>query len=175
MTMQSHIISSNRTPHMIWRLVFWTVILVMLLLVSYSVASGQCVSNPTNETAVGLQNASSFYLSFYIDGVRKGAVPAEDKSVDFVVTPGEHTLFAEAVLGGETVSVLRTVNIPKGYVCTWTITDPPADSSSFEKAKPTSGIKNLLDSLRRKPKLTSLQERSQQPSGSLGSIVWKGL
>ena len=96
-----------------------------LLLVAVQTASAQCVPNPTGETAVGLKNASSYYLTFYIDGVRKDAVPSGDRSVDFVVTPGEHTLRAEATINGETSSATHTGEVPKGHVCTWIITDPP--------------------------------------------------
>lgn len=99
-------------------------IAALVILLSAETAPAQCVESPTGETAVGLNNASSHFLIFYIDDVNKGGVPAGDRSVDFFVWPGEHTLRAEARVGDETLSVTRKVLIPVGYVCTWTVTDP---------------------------------------------------
>ena len=127
--MRHNFIPSNHTARLLWRLIFWTLLAIMLLLASYSVASAQCVANPTGETAVGLQNASSYYLVFYIDGVRQDSVPPGDRSVDFVVAPGRHTLRADAVVNDRTVSASRTAEIPAGYVCTWTVTDQPPERS----------------------------------------------
>ena len=123
--MRSHAILLRRAARVFSLLARMTVLTCVLLLAAAQVASAQCAPNPTGETAVGLKNASSYYLLFYIDWTRMDGVPSGDRSIDFVVTPGEHTLRAEAVIGGETVSVSRTANIPKGYVCTWTVTDPP--------------------------------------------------
>lgn len=122
---------------------------VGILFAASSAASAQCYQNPTGETAVGLQNASSYYLTFYIDGVSKGGVPAGDRSVDFVVTPGEHTLRAEAIIVGETVSAERTAIIPEGYVCTWTVTDPPS-AKAASKERSAKERWEFRDSLRRK-------------------------
>ena len=132
--MRSHINSSNHAARRFARRVSLAIIATGLLLVTCQAASAQCVPNPTGETAVGLQNASSFFLTFYIDEVNKGGVPSGDRSIDFVVTPGEHTLRAEAVIGGETLSVSRTADIPRGHVCTWTVTDPP-DQATSRKAQ----------------------------------------
>ena len=95
------------------------------ILLSAQTVPAQCLESPTGETAVGLRNASSHFLIFYIDDVNKGGVPPGDQSVDFSVWPGEHTLRAEARMGDETLSVTRKVLISFGYVCTWTVTDPP--------------------------------------------------
>lgn len=95
------------------------------LLFAGSPAAAQCLVNPTGETAVGLSNASSYFLTFYIDGVNQGGVPSGDRSIDFIVSPGPHTLRAEAVIDGEIVSASRSTTIAAGYVCTWTVTDPP--------------------------------------------------
>jgi hypothetical protein len=97
---------------------------ISLLLICARGSSGQCSVNPTGETAVGLKSASSHFLTFYIDGTNKGGVPAGDRSIDFVVTPGEHLLLAPATIGGEVVSASRTSNISVGQVCTWMVTDP---------------------------------------------------
>ena len=94
------------------------------ILFSAQTAPAQRLESPAGETAVGLRNASSHFLIFYIDDVNKGGVPPGDQSVDFFVWPGEHTLRAEARIGYETLSVTRKVLIPVGYVCTWTVTDP---------------------------------------------------
>lgn len=175
MNMQSHFVISNSTARSLWRLIFWAAILIMLLLISYSAASAQCNKNPTGETSVGLQNDSSHYLTFYIDGEKMDGVPAGDRSVDFVVTPGEHALLAEAIIDGETVSASRTVNIPEGFVCTWTVTDPPASSSNLQKGSPNAGQKNLRDALPLKLKAKSFQEKRRRSQASLGSIVWNGM
>lgn len=103
---------------------FLLLVAAILILSGGQTSSAQCVANPTGETAVGIKNASSHFLTFYIDGVNRGGVPSGDRSVDFVVTPGEHELRAEAVINGEVVSATRTATIPAGYVCTWTVTDP---------------------------------------------------
>ena len=96
-----------------------------LSLIISQVVFGQCVVNPTRETTVGLKNASSHFLTFYIDGMNQGGVPSGDRSIDFIVMPGAHILRADATIGGETVSATRTTTIPAGHVCTWTVTDPP--------------------------------------------------
>ena len=120
------------------RLPLLAVVAGVLLLVAVRTAAAQCVANPTGETAVGLKNASSYYLTFYIDGVRKDGVPSGDRSVDFVVTPGEHVLYAEATVKGETSTVSTTREIPRGHVCTWTVTDPPDGASMRAESKRSS-------------------------------------
>lgn len=112
----------------IWHKILLNPFVVLCLLIVSSTASAQCVVNPTGETAVGLKNASSHFLTLYIDGVNRGGVPSGDRSIDFIVRPGEHLLLAQATIGGEVVSASRTANIPLGYVCTWTVTDPPKKS-----------------------------------------------
>lgn len=127
--MRSNFLPSNHAARLLWRLLFWTIVAITLLLATYRVASAQCVANPTGESAVGLQNASSYYLTFYIDGIRKDGVPPGDKSVDFIVTPGGHTLRAEALINDQEVSTSRAGDIPQSYVCTWTVTDSLENSS----------------------------------------------
>jgi hypothetical protein len=121
-----------------------TILACVLLIVAVQTTAAQCLPNPTGETAVGLRNASSYYLLFFIDEMRMDGVPQGDQSIYFVVAPGEHRLRAEAVIGGETVSASRTSNIPEGYVCTWTVTDPPGKAGGEQKG--------FRDSLRREPK-----------------------
>lgn len=111
--------------------------LALLFLLSQTL-SAQCYVNPTGETAVGLQNSSSYFLTFFVDGVNLGGVPAGDKSVDFLVTPGSHELRAEAYVNGEAISASRSAQIPAGYVCTWTVTDAPASAAA---TKSTGGKK----------------------------------
>jgi len=72
---------------------------------------------------VGLQNASSYFLTFFIDGQNKGGVPAGDKSSAFTVSPGSHTLRADALIRGKVVSVSRTVTLAASEVKTWTVTN----------------------------------------------------
>ncbi|HEX6185101.1 MAG TPA: hypothetical protein VFZ44_14540 [Pyrinomonadaceae bacterium] len=120
------------------RILLWLLTALMalaLILFVAQTAAAQCAVNPTGETTVGLRNASSYYLTFYIDRVRKDGVPPGDRSADFVVTPGEHVLYAEATIKGETSSVSTTRVIPKGHVCTWTVTDPPDRESMWAESK----------------------------------------
>lgn len=116
---------------------------MILLLAGARSATGQCYVNPTGESAVGMMNSSSYFLTFYIDGENKGGVPSGDKSIDFVISPGEHSLTAVAIIGGQTSSAGRTATIPAGYVCTWTVTDPPPSSAgaSASVAKEDMSIK----------------------------------
>src|SRR5574341_552866 len=102
----------------------WVVVCLFLLPMAPALAKAQCVSNPASETAVGVMNSSNYFITFYIDGVNKGGVPAEARTIDFIVSPGEHLLMAETVIGSETLSATRTVVIPAGSVCTWTVTNP---------------------------------------------------
>ena len=132
--MFSHSNSTCSSGKLFSRCLFRIFLAALFLLAVSGVASAQCFQNPTGETAVGLQNASSFYLTFYIDGVNKGGVPPGDKSVDFVVTPGEHALRAEALIGSEIVSVTRTAALLEGNVCTWTVSDPPVAYRPVKKS-----------------------------------------
>jgi hypothetical protein len=116
---------------MVWLLT--ALLVVILLLAAAEVASAQCVPSPTGESAVGLQNASSYYLLFFIDEERMDGVPAGDRSIYFVVSPGEHTLRAEAVVGADTVNAYRKADVPPGYLCTWTVTDPPPANGAARK------------------------------------------
>ena len=100
-----------------------------MLFATFSFA--QCVANPTGETAVGMRNATSYYLTFYVDGSNKGGVPAGDISSYFNVSPGDHALKAEAQAGGETKTASRTVTVGKGEVCTWTVTNGGESSLSL--------------------------------------------
>jgi hypothetical protein len=99
-------------------------VVLCALLFSAQSASAQCVRNFTGETAVGLKNASSLFLTLYIDTINKGSVPSGDRSIDFLVAPGPHTLRAEGYINGEVISTSRAVIIAPGFVCTWTVTDP---------------------------------------------------
>jgi hypothetical protein len=72
---------------------------------------------------VGLQNASSYPLTFFIDGQNKGSVPPGDKSTAFPVSPGLHALRADAFIRGKVISVSRSVTIAAGEVRTWTVTN----------------------------------------------------
>lgn len=139
--MRLYSILLNSAPGRILRRVFPMVFTAALLFFISQTASAQCFPNPTGETAVGLQNASSYFLTFYIDGVSKGGVPAGDKSVDFIVTPGEHTLRAAAVISGETVWATRVADVPSRNVCTWTVTDPQAKSDRKAKGKLTNRLR----------------------------------
>jgi hypothetical protein len=132
--------SLGNTEQRVSHSVFMAVLLVALLLLASQVAGAQCVANPTRETAFGLKNSSSHFLTFFIDGENKGGVPSGDRSVDFVVTPGQRILRADAVIGGDTISASRMADIPAGYVCTWTVTDPPPTKPGRENSDEKSGL-----------------------------------
>jgi hypothetical protein len=100
------------------------VLFVAMLILLAQPVRGECLPNPSGETAVGLQNASSYFLTFYIDGVNVGGVPPGDRSLDFVVIPGEHMLEAEAVIVGGRIMASHTGVVQAGFVCTWIVTDP---------------------------------------------------
>jgi|ERR1043165_3053075 hypothetical protein len=143
--------------HAVRRALLWLLLAVLacvLLLAAAEVASAQCVQNPTGETAVGLQNQSSYYLLFFIDGVRMDGVPSGDRSIYFVVEAGEHVLRAEAVINGETVSAIRKADIPEGKVCTWTVTDPPSKAGESQK--------EFQDSIRGAPRRDSARLEGQR-------------
>jgi hypothetical protein len=106
------------------RIFFLVMLASGLLLVGSQAVAAQCKTNPTGETAVGLKNASSYHLTFYIDGVNKGGVPPGDISTTFPVSPGQHSLRADADVDGETRSASRNVDVTKGSVCTWTVSNP---------------------------------------------------
>lgn len=143
------------------RLFMRSLLITATVIIFSSPAVAQCVVNPTGETAVGLKNASSHFLTFYIDGVNRGGVPSGDRSIDFMVSPGEHTLRADAVIGNETVSASRRVNIPAGYVCTWTVTDPSPAAKSLPKL--TSSVLTFNSPLKLEDKVahhTTMRRRS---------------
>ena len=142
--MHPHFVSPNHATQWFWRLLFLAALLILLFLLTYRVAAAQCIPNPTGETSVGLQNDSRFYLTFHIDGIRKDGVPTGDRSVDFVVTPGEHILLAETVIAGENVMASRTTFIPKGFVCTWTVINPPAKTDKARREFQNSLQQNRL-------------------------------
>lgn len=151
---------------------------IMLLVATLALLNGmqsaraQCFENPTGETAVGLKNASSYFLTFYIDGVNKGGVPSGDRSVDFLVSPGEHSLRADALIDGETVSASRSVTMAAGEVCTWTVTDPTtrqhSEASSMKESK--SSIGNDAFGLPRSPSIATAL--AQIPVGPAYPLVY---
>ena len=121
--MSFHSIKSNQIITRFFALSFLSVAFGILF--SAQTVPAQCLESPTGETAVGLRNASSYFLIFYIDDVNEGGVPPAYQSVDFFAWPGEHTLRVELRIGEYTLSVTRKVLMPVGYVCAWTVTDPP--------------------------------------------------
>lgn len=54
----------------------------------------------------------------------RGRLLPGERSIDFVISPGEHLLLAETVIGSELVSAARQVVVEPGSVCTWTVTNP---------------------------------------------------
>jgi len=89
-----------------------------------SVATAQCVNQASGKTAIGVMNASDYFITFAIDDGDRVGVPAQERSIDFAVSPGEHVLRAETVHRGETLSATRTLFVPVGAICTWNVTNP---------------------------------------------------
>lgn len=124
--------------------IFQSALAAALLFFISQAASAQCVPNPTGETAVRLQNDSSFPLTFYIDNVKKEVVKPGDKSAGFVVKPERHIFYAETVIAGASVWVTLITDVPEGHICTWTVLNPG------ETASRKTGNVKFVSSLRRK-------------------------
>ena len=120
----------------------WIVVCLVLLVAAVAETKAQCVAHPDRETAVGVMNASNYAITVYIDGMDRGRLLPGERSVDFVISPGEHLLLAETMIGGELVSAAREVVVEPGTICTWTVTNP---------VRPRERVSNLLrDGLTRK-------------------------
>jgi hypothetical protein len=102
----------------------WMVVCLALLVTAVAETKAQCVAHPDRETAVGVMNASNYSITVYIDGMLRGRLLPGERSIDFVISPSEHLLLAETMIGGELVSASRQVVVMPGSVCTWTVTDP---------------------------------------------------
>lgn len=101
-------------------------VVVCLLLLGAAVAEtkAQCVAHPDRKTAVGVMNASNYSVTVYIDGMVRGRLLPGERSIDFVISAGEHLLLAETMIGVDLVSASRQVVVTPGTVCTWNVTDP---------------------------------------------------
>jgi hypothetical protein len=93
-----------------------------------AVVNAQCAPHPSRETTVTVINASSWPITFSIDGVTRAAVPPAEVSIDFNVSPGQHFLLAETSIDGETFSIARRMVVPAGSMCVWTVTNPLKES-----------------------------------------------
>lgn len=102
----------------------WLPACLLVLAFAPAVVRAQCVASATRETAIGIMNASHYTITFYIDGVNQGTVPAGARGTDVIISAGEHLVMAETILAGELYAATRTIVIPAGSVCTWTITNP---------------------------------------------------
>jgi hypothetical protein len=118
------------------------VMCLVLLVAAVAETNAQCVAHPDRKTAVGVMNASNYPITFYIDGMDRGRLLPGERSIDFVISPGEHLLLAETMIAGELVSAAREVVVEPGTICTWSVTNP---------VRPRDGVSNLLrDGLTRK-------------------------
>lgn len=90
--------------------------------------NAQCAPHASHETTVSVINASSWPITFSIDGVTRATVPPAEVSVDFNISPGQHFLLAETSIDGETFSISRRLVIPAGSMCMWTVTNPSKHS-----------------------------------------------
>ena len=102
----------------------WMVVCLILLVIAVAETKAQCVAHPDRETAVAVMNASNYSINVYIDGMPRGRLLPGERSIDFVISPGEHLLLAESMIGDDLVSASRHVVVMPGSVCTWTVTDP---------------------------------------------------
>ena len=100
------------------------VVCLVLLVAAVAETKAQCVAHPDRETAVRVMNASNYSITVYIDGMARGRLLPGERSIDFVISAGEHLLLAETMISGEFVSASRQVVVMPGSVCTWTVTDP---------------------------------------------------
>lgn len=112
-------------------------VVCLLLLLAPAAARAQCVRNAPYETRISVANTSSYFVTFYIDGLMQGTLPAGERSPDLIISPGEHLLFAHAMIDDEPMMTGRIITIPPGSICTWTITNPrnlPTPSIGFRNA-----------------------------------------
>lgn len=103
-------------------------VLCLCFAVRVAVVNAQCAPQPSRETTVRVINASSWPITFSIDGVTKRIVSPAEVSIDFNLSPGQHFLLAEASIDGENLSISRKLLIPAGSMCAWTVTNPSKDS-----------------------------------------------
>jgi len=90
--------------------------------------TAQCVEHQDKTTALKFSNESSFELTFFVDDDEEGIlVQSWTISEEIGVKPGGHLLRARAIAGGKSFWVGVINKVPKGQVCTWTITDPPEE------------------------------------------------
>lgn len=86
---------------------------------------GQCLQHRELRTAAVFANETSYDLTFFIDHAETGIeVPSKTVSPEQPVEPGEHMFRARAMINGRAVWVWVINEVPRAYVCTWTITDP---------------------------------------------------
>lgn len=111
-------------------------IMIAAAVICVTIGSGpalaQCRDHPAGLTAVRFVNESSYELTFFIDDDDKGTVAIGGASPEWEVYPGEHMLRAGAVIGDQALWVWVVNEVPRGQVCTWTITDPPLESSRYK-------------------------------------------
>lgn len=105
---------------------------VICLTICFGRAHGQCRDHPAGSTAVRFVNESSYELTFFIDDDDKGTVVIGGAGPEWEVYPGEHLFRAGAIIGDQALWVWVVNEVPRGQICTWTITDPPLESSRYK-------------------------------------------
>lgn len=68
-----------------------SLVAALAILLSAQTVPGQSLQSLAGETAVGLKEASSHFLVFYMDDLDKGGVPAGDRSVDLRLARRTHS------------------------------------------------------------------------------------
>jgi hypothetical protein len=99
-------------------------VLCLCLVGSAGVARAQCTPDASHDTTLSVINASSWPITFSIDGMTRATVPPAELSTDFHISPGQHFLRAETSIDGENFSISRRLVIPAGSMCVWTVTNP---------------------------------------------------
>jgi hypothetical protein len=122
------------------------VVCLFVLAIAPVLAKAQCVNQPSGKSAIAVMNASDYFITFYVDGVKQARVFAQERSLDFSVSPGRHVLMAESIINGETLSATRTLIVPAGSICTWNVTNPTMTSMR--------AATSLFDSLSRSAVIT---------------------
>lgn len=99
----------------------FTLSVFMLLLAPTALA--QCVAHPEHKTAVRFANETGYDLTFFVDGDETGIpVPSKTTSPDQPIEPGEHIFRARAIVAERSVRVWTINEVPRGHICTWTVT-----------------------------------------------------
>lgn len=106
------------------------ILLALFLFLAIGAASrtpAQCIDSERGETAIVLNNASSYETLFYVDMVLRDILPAHTVGRPIPVSSGEHLLGAKALIPDQELWVFSVNTLPAGKTCTWTVVDHDAE------------------------------------------------